>query len=351
MKRFFINGGNLRMLAVAAIVAVASGGTVALAAQMITSNDIKNSSIRPKDLNKNLRKKINRKKVAAGIPGTTGATGSQGPTGSKGATGSQGVTGPQGAAGTTGSSGVTGATGPATAATYTNPHWAPIARNNIGSPTVQLTGGPYGSFGVTGPQSAPPYGVGSLNLGVSDDAVANPPGSNAYRQEKASFGNEVDFLGDDPAAINQIGFHVFQTSENADISAGNVPNITFELDPNVGGVSNAVNYTSLVYLPGAVSFSGGGSWSGYIDAAAAGGDWYFTNPTLGTQTVCSQSNYCDWDQIKAALTDGGNPAAAQIYTLAVGIGRDNAYFGYVDGFRVDGTVYDFEPFGVVETTP
>ena len=64
---------------------------------------------------------------------------------------------------------------------------------------------------------------------MSDNAL-----SGGTPQEKAAFGNEVDFFGDEVSGLTRAGFRVFQTGENADISPGNMPNITLEIDPNVG---------------------------------------------------------------------------------------------------------------------
>ncbi len=69
-----------------------------------------------------------------------------------------------------------------------------ITRNTIGSAVADLRSGPYGSFGVTGPASQPPFGTGSLGLQVSDNAM-----SGGTPQEKVSFGNEVDFFGNQVA--------------------------------------------------------------------------------------------------------------------------------------------------------
>ena len=56
---------------------------------------------------------------------------------------------------------------------------------------------------------------------------------------------------------------------------------------------------------------------------------------------------CTFSQLQTALNDGGD--AATILTVAVGKGRDFAWSGAVDGLRLNSTIYDFEPFGVVET--
>ena len=91
---------------------------------------------------------------------------------------------------------------------------------------ADLRAGPYGSFGVTGPSSKPPSGIGSLGIQVSDNATSGSPPA-----EKVAFGNEVDFYGDPVSGLSQVGFRVFQTGENAAIAPRNMPNISLEIEP------------------------------------------------------------------------------------------------------------------------
>lgn len=218
-------------------------------------------------------------------------------------------------------------------------HWGVITRNTIGSPVGELRYGPYGSFGVTGDAASPPFGTGSLGIETADASTAQVPPS-----EKVDYGNEVDFFGDNVLAINQIGFHVFQTGENA--SAGgprNMPNIRFEIDANLTNpVCAADNYTTMVWAPDAAPAVN--RWSGYIDATTTG-NWYFTGAEA-VCTGCTQALNCNWTQAKAALNDG--PPTPFIYTAAVGKGRDSNWVGAVDGFRINSRIYDFEYFGVLE---
>jgi hypothetical protein len=218
-------------------------------------------------------------------------------------------------------------------------HWGVITRNTIGSPVGELRYGPYGSFGVTGSSARPPFGTGSLGIETADAATAQAPPS-----EKVDYGNEVDFFGDNALAINQIGFHVFQTAENV-IAGGarNMPNIRIEMDANLTNPACAAdNYTTMVWAPDAAPATN--RWSGYIDATTTG-NWYFTGAEA-VCTTCTQALNCTWTQAKAALNDG--PPTPFIYTVAVGKGRDNNWVGAVDGLRINSKVFDFEFFGVVE---
>lgn len=305
--------GNYKFLAVGLAVALVAGTTGAVADTLIKSSDIKNGSIKLKDLQKKVRKQIKKKGV-----GGTGQAGPQGPAGADGANGADGAD-----------------------ADFQAGNWGVINRNTIGSPDVDLRAGPFGSFGVTGAVAAPPYGEGSLGISVADNATTLSPPS-----EKASFGNEVDFLGDEVGGVTEVGFHVFQTGENAAISPSNLPNITFEVDANLASLP-ADNYSSLVWVPDPATFSGGASWTGYLDATSTG-KWYFTGAE-GAASGCTSALVCDFDAMQTAIDDGGD--AAIIYTVAVGKGRDSRWSGAVDGLRINGDVFDFEPLGVEVTTP
>jgi hypothetical protein len=212
-------------------------------------------------------------------------------------------------------------------------HWGIITRNTIGSAVADLRSGPYGSFGITDASGHPPFGTGSLGIQVSDNAL-----SGGTPQEKVAFGNEVDFFGNPVSGITRLGFRVFQTQENADINARNMPNIAFEINPQTGSP-----YTTMVWVPDAAPVVN--RWSGFLNATTTG-DWYFTG-SAGTATGCDQSNFCSFSQAKsnlAAAQVGGTPAS--IYTIAISKGRDDAWVGAVDGLRVNDKIYSFEPYGV-----
>jgi hypothetical protein len=287
------------VIAVIALIAACTGS--AFAAAKIGSENIKDDAVKNRHIadsavqteqitNRTIREQdINASTVSAflsgGAPGPRGPQGAQGPRGVPGVAGAQG---PQGPAGPTGPAGPAGA-----GATYQGPHWGLIARNTIGSAVADLRAGPYGSFGQAGATAAPPFGVGSLTLQVSDESMTG-----GTKSEKAAFGNEVDFFGDPVSGLEEVGFRVFTTGENCGNSngtcarPGNLPNITFEIDPDVDSGGNPVNYTSLVFLPAGIPFADVNRWSGYIDATATG-QWFMTG-AAGTVTGCSQSSTCDF---------------------------------------------------------
>ncbi len=283
--------------------------------------------------------------VAQGPAGPTGPTGPQGATGPAGSPGAVGATGPAGAAGATGASGAagatgaTGATGPAGAdAAYVGPNWGVISRNTIGSPVAALRAGPFGSFGTA---DAPPNGVGSLAISVADGTA------------KVAFGNEVDFFNMKVSDLTAVGFNVFTTGENSQTPVVpvngtlNMPGITLEINPNGAGGTTAT-YSSLVFAPAANSTSN--RWSGYIDATTSG-FWGLTGGQFNSPATAANCGIngprCTFAQVQAFLATG---AGATIYSVSVGKGRDFGWQGAIDGLRINGTIYDFEPFGV-KTVP
>jgi hypothetical protein len=290
----------------------------------LTGADIKSKSVPLGDLSKGTQSLI--KKGSTTLPG--GVT-----PGNQGENGAQGQQGPPGANGTNGSNGSNGANGAASV----GPHWGPIDRNTIGSPVEELRNGPFVALPAGG-VTQPPFGDGSLGLEVS------VPGD-ATTREKASFGNEVDFAGDEVGDLSQVGFRYITTQENADRQGDgrNLPGITFEIDPNMATTSS--NFSSLVWQPGPAPFVN--KWTDYQDATSSG-DWVLSGGA-GTQTGCVLATPCTFAQVKAALADGGD--TAKILTAAVTKGRDNAWQGAVDGLRINNEVFDFEMFGVTTRTP
>ena len=86
----------------------------------VTSAQIKNKTIKTKDMSPKARTQLKGNKGADGAPGAKGDQGEEGPAGASGAKGDQGPSGPAGPKGATGPQGPIGATGPAgTSNTYT----------------------------------------------------------------------------------------------------------------------------------------------------------------------------------------------------------------------------------------
>jgi hypothetical protein len=302
-------------LGIVAIILATTGSAVA--GSLITSSQIKDGTIQSKDIKKGTIA-LNRLAPAAqkaiqraATPGTTGATGATG------ATGPQGDRGPS-VLGSAGDKGDKGDTGPVLSAG----NWGVINRNTEGSPVAFLRSGP----------STPPLGKGSLNLTVKDGT------------EKIAFGNEIDtFASGLFANVTRVGFHVYTTGENNAKGVGNMPSITFEVDPNVNGKPS--NYSSLVFMPANTTAN---QWSGYIDATRTG-LWGGTGNAFAGTKCDINGTRCTFDELQAYLNDGdGNPAS--ILSVAVVKGKDNFWSGAVDGLRINDTMIDFEETGVLTTT-
>jgi hypothetical protein len=302
------------------------------ARHLITSRSIKNHSIKGIDikkgtigisaLNKSLRTKINRI--------GTGST--------PAAQGQDGAVGPQGPAGVNGVNGVNGSN----AAGVVGPHWSIIQRNTEQGGIAQLINGP---FVNPNPNGAPPFGQGSLNLETPSPS------------SKVSFGNQVDFVGDPVAAVNEVGFHVMPTGEDFGASAprnpNNMPSITFEIDPN-NPTGTTTNFASLVFIPKPTPAN---QWSAYIDGTDAdAGDWGLTgsqfNPVGDPATTDARcginGSRCSWDEVQAYLATG---TGASILSVAVTKGKDYQFEGSVDGLRINNQVFDFESYGVETAAP
>jgi hypothetical protein len=298
---------------VSIIALIAALGGTAFAAATISGNQLKNNSVKSNKIkNKTLKTKDFSKKTKKSL------TGAQGPQGPQGPKGDQGPQGPQGLPGN---------------ANYTGANWAVIDRNTEGSAVATLAGGPV--FGTAASQK-PPLGDGSLHI------------ETASNQEKVSFGNQVDFAGDPVSGLDQVAYSYTQTGEDYDRYSANLPNITLEIDPSVANK----NYTSMVYVPPAPTRSEQQWITTDADADDGSGNsgWYFSNGNVASATGCTQANFCSLDEAQQALVtnnDGG--AAAAIGSIAVSKGKDYQYQGSVDALQINGTVYDFEPFGVEET--
>ena len=208
---------------------------------------------------------------------------------------------------------------------FSGANWSVVDRNVRNGGDSDLRAGP--SAG----RIAPPLGVGSLGLrtGAATD--------------KATFGNQTDFIGMLVSDLTALSYSVFTTDVNIAISPANLANIQFEIDPNLDGVAS--NFSTMSHVPPAQV----PGWSA-IDAVTEG-QWFLTGPA-GTATGCSQAGtLCTFPQLIAALTadDATDGSPAEIFTALVNKGTDFVFSGAVDALRINDTVYDFEPNGVFET--
>jgi hypothetical protein len=227
--------------------------------------------------------------------------------------GDPGATGPGGATGATGAKGEVGPQGPA--AVWSGAHWGTVLRNTLGAGSAELR-----------PTSTlAPAGVGALELNTGTPA------------DKAAFGNEVDFAGNQVSAITALGFTVYTTGENNARATNNMPSISFEINPNLA--TSTRTYSSMVFAP---NNSVAGAWTA-IDARddSLGKVWGLT----GADMPCNINGArCTWTELQAALSDGG--PGATVYTLSISKGRDFEFHGAADKLVYNGNVFDFEPTGV-----
>jgi Collagen triple helix repeat (20 copies) len=283
----------------------------------LTGRDIENHSITHNDLTYGAQNYLKGQSGAAGTAGTNGTNGQAGANGQDGAAGAQGPAGPAGAAGADGKD-----------ATYVGPHWGEVDRNTTPGASATLRSGPFES--AFGNNLKPVDGEGSLQIST---------GANT----KVDFGNEVDFVGANVADLNDLSYYVYTTQENIDAAhgdVGNLPLLRLEVNPGALTAGGTKAYASLVFIPNGTGVTQG-TFSKIDATDDAAGKWYFTGST-GTATGCALATPCTLAQINAAAPH------ATISTLSIGKGSDYAFVGAVDDLRVNGKVYDFEPFGVYE---
>jgi hypothetical protein len=209
---------------------------------------------------------------------------------------------------------------------YQGPHWSIVDRNVIGAADAYLRAGP-----SVGDNVRPPLGVGSLGVRTATSADA------------AAFGNQVDFGGTLVEDLTALGFSVFTTAENISFAPNNLPNLQFEIDPNLDGVTS--NFSTMSYLPDAVA---PGVW---VDVDAVNSGMWGLTGDAGPATGCDlQGTLCTFADLLAALDDGdGDPAT--ILSVMMSKGRDHPFSGAVDALIINDQTFDFEPNGVVTTSP
>ena len=287
------------------------GGAFATAATLISSKDIKDSSIQNRDIRPGVitmsrlsesTQELIHKGGDAGAPGAPGQPGRARSTRS------------------------TRAHQEASAPTLTSGDFGVIYRNTIGSPVADLRSGP----------GDPALGSGSLSLLVAADTDTS---TSLGDTEKVSYGVSIR---DPLREITEVGFRVFTTAENMKLSTAanpNMPGITIEMDPNVAAI--ATDYTSLVWAPPEGQAN---EWSPYLDGTKEG-LWGFTGSAFNGNKCSINGTRCTLAEAMALLNDDATPA--EPITFAVTKGRDHAFQGAVDDLRLNGRTADFEEGGVV----
>ncbi len=212
---------------------------------------------------------------------------------------------------------------------FDGPNWGIVDRNVIANGDSYLRAGPI-VLNEDGDRTGPPAGIGSLGIrtGSGDD--------------KAAFGNQVDFFGEFLNSITTLEFSVFTTIENSNEAPNNMPSLVFEINPNLTANPGIV-FSSLVMIH---DNTAPGVWT-EIDAMGDTAMWGLTG-SAGPTTGCDLALIlCTWDEVMTALNDGGDEAF--IYVVQFHKGRDFPFSGAVDALTINGTIYDFEPTGVTAT--
>ncbi len=278
----------------AALVAMLGAGTVE-AAKQVTSSQIKNGTIQNEDIKEGT---ITSSRIKDGT-----------------------LQGADIKNGTIGANDLSTAAKDSLKTTYAGPNWSIVDRNVTGNGASLLRAGPSAGNDV------PPYGIGSLGI-------------RAAAGDKSAFGNQVDFIGDPLSAITTVKYSIYTTGENNNQNVDNLPSAAFEIDPTGIASTSTPNFSTLVFV---ATNAGSNTWT-LIDASTAT-RWFLTG-AAGTTANCTLANMCTLAQVKAAWP------AAEILTAQITKGTDAFNFsGAVDGLQINDVVFDFEPFGVSQTTP
>lgn len=297
----------------AVVLSLAAGGA-AFASGLVTSADIQNGTIRGVDLAVGA---VNHRAIKDGSVSPSDLR--------QGLRDKIDAPGPRGPAGPAGQPGPAGPPGPAASETYDGPNWSLVDRNVVGNAIAYLRAGPSAGPGLGNVQ--PPMGSGSLGIhtGSADD--------------KAVFGNQVDFAGDPVSGLTTVSYSVFATGEDLGTNPANLPGVSFEIHPGSVNGGAPLPYSTLVYVP----VQGTANVWQKQDASTAK-QWFLTG-SAGTASHCNQGpdGYCTLAEVSAAMPD------ATILSTQITKGRDYAFTGAVDALRINDQVYDFEPFGVTKS--
>jgi hypothetical protein len=227
---------------------------------------------------------------------------------------------------------------------FAGANWGVMDRNVVNNGDAYLRAGPsHAAIPPSSTQQDPPFGVGSLGIrtGGRDNATGGPS------DDKAAFGNEVDFAHMLVSDLTAVSFFVYTTSENIASSPTNLPNISIEISARLDAVPGLVDFTTMVYEPPAQLPA---RWRKHDAVADQTPHWRLTGAE-GDETECNQVTACTFTDLILALTadDATDGEPAEIGTVGIAKGRDSAFSGAVDGLQINDTVYDFEPNGVFAT--
>jgi hypothetical protein len=321
------------VLAVVALVVGVGGG--AMGAKLITGDDIKNNTVTSSDIKDGTL--VTKDLKSGGVAGNR-LQGNSTP-GNKLQKGSvtgdrlkdAGVTSAKIKDGTIGANDLSDAAKASLTPTFAGPNWGVVDRNVIANGDSYLRAGP--TDPISGP---PPMGIGSLGIRTGTG------------EDKSAFGDQTDFVGMDLTTVTALAYSVFTTGENVTSGGGgaaglgNLPNLQFEIDPNLTGVQS--NFSTFNFIPDAAV---PGQWTELN--AIASGHWVLGG-AAGVATNCQLGgDICTWTEALARLDDG-DQEPPKILTMSFSKGRDFAFSGAVDALVINDQTFDFEPTGVIESS-
>jgi hypothetical protein len=215
--------------------------------------------------------------------------------------------------------------------TYAGPNWSIVDRNVQGNGDSALRAGPTFRAPDESFETAPPAGIGSLGMRVGATS------------DKATFGNQVDFGGQELSTIDTLSYYAFSPS------GGVSPALQFELNPNLQALPTTT-FTTLSFEPPGIPAS---TWT-QIDPIAgtpAGGGWGMSG-AAGTTTGCTLTTPCTWEAVQTALDDSDDNPAVISFSVQFSLGSGaQPVSTAVDALQINDDVYDFEPFGVSVVAP
>ena len=321
------------VLAVVALVVAVGGG--ATAASLITGDDVKNNSLTSADIKDGTLKTDDIKQ--GGVSGnrlkgeSTSGNKLQPGTVSGDRLKDGAVTSAKIKDGTIESNDLSSAAKNSLKTTYSGPNWGIVDRNVIGNGDAYLRAGPTVTT-ATG-VAAPPLGIGSLGIRTSGP------------DDKAAFGDQVDFVGDDFSDVTAAAYSVFATGEDFSGGATNLPSISFELRFPAAG--DNPGFHTLFYQP-SIGAGDVNKWTDIDAVADATPHWGLSG---ASGTTCDQNGaLCTFDEVQAYLAAHDNGTTILTVQITKGSGQP-AFSGAVDALQINDQVFDFEPFGVSVTTP
>ncbi len=122
--------------------------------------------------------------------------------------------------------------------------------------------------------------------------------------------------------------------------------LQFNIDDDLTDANNAWQ-GRLVYEPYHTKTVNTGVWESWdpMDNDPAG-NWWFSNGTLATNTGCSMGDPCTWNEVLAAIPNGGIHSTLGAVVFKAGGGWTGGFIGNMDNFVIGvnsiDTVFDFE---------